>query len=236
MAFADHGPEGTGEALVVQSTPRERRLEHRRRSHHRHQASSGAAPRAESAGPAGKAFLIRADGGRRGPKEFTAWLDRAHRVSYSGRVHPPAATPQPSTSRSLSGSVSPGPQRRWPGAGGQRIWPSFTGLLNLVGWPAGMRVIVHRERPHPGAQLRFDDVDGYRFTALRHQHHPGTLQDLELGIVAAPAARTGSGSRKTPAWPTSRCTGSTQNRIWCQIVTLASELQAWSADAGPGRP
>ena len=32
----------------------------------------------------------------------------------------------------------------------------------LTGWPAQMRVIVRRERPHPGIQLRFDDVDGYR--------------------------------------------------------------------------
>jgi hypothetical protein len=29
----------------------------------------------------------------------------------------------------------------------------LTGLLDLSGWPAGMRVIVRRERPHPGAQL-----------------------------------------------------------------------------------
>ena len=46
----------------------------------------------------------------------------------------------------------------------------FTDLLTakdlLKGYPTGMRVIVRRERPHPGAQLRFDDVDGYRLTAL----------------------------------------------------------------------
>lgn len=30
----------------------------------------------------------------------------------------------------------------------------LTGLLDLSGWPAGMRVIVRKERPHPGAQLR----------------------------------------------------------------------------------
>ena len=29
-----------------------------------------------------------------------------------------------------------------------------------------MRVIVRKERPHPGAPLRFTDVDGHRFTAL----------------------------------------------------------------------
>ncbi len=39
----------------------------------------------------------------------------------------------------------------------------ITGLLNLSGWPGGMRVIVRRERPHPGAQLHaFEERDGYR--------------------------------------------------------------------------
>ncbi|MCW2690774.1 MAG: family transposase [Mycobacterium sp.] len=29
----------------------------------------------------------------------------------------------------------------------------ITDLLDLTSWPAGMRIIVRRERPHPGAQL-----------------------------------------------------------------------------------
>jgi hypothetical protein len=38
-------------------------------------------------------------------------------------------------------------------------------LPNLVAaaWPDGIRVIVRRERPHPGAQLTFSDIHGYRF-------------------------------------------------------------------------
>ena len=35
----------------------------------------------------------------------------------------------------------------------------LTGLLNLTGWPAGMRVIARKERPHPGAQLQITDID-----------------------------------------------------------------------------
>ena len=30
----------------------------------------------------------------------------------------------------------------------------LTDLLDLTAWPAGMRVIARKERPHPGAQLR----------------------------------------------------------------------------------
>ena len=56
----------------------------------------------------------------------------------------------------------------------------LTGLLNLTGWPAGMRGIARKERPHPGAQLRFDDVDGMRITAFVTNTRRGQLPDLEL--------------------------------------------------------
>jgi hypothetical protein len=38
--------------------------------------------------------------------------------------------------------------------------------MDLTGWPPGMRVILRKERPHPGAQLRITDVDGNRITAF----------------------------------------------------------------------
>ena len=44
-----------------------------------------------------------------------------------------------------------------------------------------MRVIVRRERPHPGAQLRFTDIDGHRFTAF--------ATDAERGQLDVPVAR-----------------------------------------------
>ncbi len=46
----------------------------------------------------------------------------------------------------------------------------LTGLIDkdvVVKWPAGMRVIVRRERPHPGAQLSlFEERDGWRYQAF----------------------------------------------------------------------
>ena len=42
----------------------------------------------------------------------------------------------------------------------------LTEHLDLAGWPDGARVIVRRERPHPGAQLSFTDHDGHRFQAI----------------------------------------------------------------------
>ncbi len=58
----------------------------------------------------------------------------------------------------------------------------LTGIPDLTGWPTDMRVIVRRERPHPGAQLRFDDVDGYRLTAY-------ATNTRTEGIVEVPDAR-----------------------------------------------
>jgi hypothetical protein len=39
----------------------------------------------------------------------------------------------------------------------------LTGKVNLPDWPEGTRLICRRERPHPGAQLTFTDLDGHRF-------------------------------------------------------------------------
>lgn len=39
----------------------------------------------------------------------------------------------------------------------------LTGQVNLGDWPDGTRLICRRERPHPGAQLSFTDLDGHRF-------------------------------------------------------------------------
>lgn len=42
----------------------------------------------------------------------------------------------------------------------------LTELVDLSAWPEGSRVIVRRERPHPGAQLSFTDHEGHRFQAI----------------------------------------------------------------------
>ncbi len=55
------------------------------------------------------------------------------------------------------------------------------GVIELAppaGWPEGARVIVRRERPHPGAQLSFTDADGHRFQAILTDQH-GAITILE---------------------------------------------------------
>ncbi len=50
----------------------------------------------------------------------------------------------------------------------------------LAKWPEGMRVIVRRERPHPGAQLSlFEERDGWRYQAFVTNTTVGELAFLE---------------------------------------------------------
>ncbi len=74
-----------------------------------------------------------------------------------------------------------------------------TGVLDLTGWPAGMRVIVRAERPHPGAQLRFTDPTGTGSPRSSPTPAAGSSPTSNCGTAAAPAARTGSAARRTPA-------------------------------------
>jgi len=79
--------------------------------------------------------------------------------------------------------VDPGLRRRSSDRDGAFV-AELTGLLNLSGWPTGMRVVIRKERPHPGAQLRVTDIDGNRITAFATNTpagRPGSqLPDLEL--------------------------------------------------------
>ncbi len=104
--------------------------------------------------------------------------------------------------------------------------------MNLTGWPKGMRVIVRRERPHPGAQLRVTDRDGHRYTALATNTIPGgprrQLADLELRqrrrarVEDRIRAAKDTGLRNLPLHEVD------QNRIWQAIVALACEITAWT--------
>src|SRR5699024_6251683 len=49
----------------------------------------------------------------------------------------------------------------------------LTHMADLTGWSDGMRLIVRKERPPPGAQLRITDHDGLAPShRIRHQHPP----------------------------------------------------------------
>ena len=114
----------------------------------------------------------------------------------------------------------------------------ITGLPDLDGWPARMRVIARKERPHPGAQLRFTDIDGHRFTCLATDAKRGQLADLELRHRRRARCEDRIRCAKDTGLRNLPLKGFAQNQAWCEIVALACELLAWMqmiALAGPAR-
>ncbi len=65
-------------------------------------------------------------------------------------------------------------------------------------------VDIRKERPHPGAQLRFTDLDGLRLTAFATNTRRGQLPDLELRHAAAPVAGIASAPPRPPGCATCR--------------------------------
>lgn len=89
-----------------------------------------------------------------------------------------------------------------------------TDLVDLSGWPVGTRLILRKERPQPGAQLRFTDSDGLRVTAYITDTPPGVLPGLLGGLELRHRqhARVEDCIRQAAATglPTCRATGSTR--------------------------
>ena len=97
-------------------------------------------------------------------------------------------------------------------------------------WPEGMRVIARRERPHPGAQLRLTDHDGWRITCFATNTRGARLDSRCPGGPAPARARAedrirglkDTGLRNLPFH------GFAQNQIWLEIVALAADLLTWT--------
>lgn len=103
----------------------------------------------------------------------------------------------------------------------------ITDRLNLGGWPQGSRVIVRRERPHPGAQLSFTDHDGHRFLA--------TLTDLAgepVELERLHRARANVEDRVRAAKQTGLDNLPFRdfdlNAVWLEISLIAQDLTTWT--------
>jgi hypothetical protein len=104
----------------------------------------------------------------------------------------------------------------------------ITDCVNLTAWPAGSRVIVRRERPHPGAQLRFTDADGHRFTAFLTDTDGGQLADLETRHRAHARVEDRIRCGKTTGLRNLPCRGYEQNKVWLELSLAAADLLTWT--------
>ncbi|CCK24561.1 ISMsm3, transposase [Streptomyces davaonensis JCM 4913] len=221
MGFVDHGPGGTGEPVAALLRPG-------------NAGSNTAADHITTAQLAlaqlpkkyrrGRQTLIRCDSAG-GTHEFVAWLARRGRwLSYSvGMV----------ITEAVHQHVLKIPASAWTSAiesdGEVRdgAWVAeLTGDI-LIGWPKGLRLIVRKERPHPGAQLRITDADGMRLTCFATNTADRPIAELELRHrLRARAedrirAARATGLRNLPLHDTA------QNKIWLEIVQIALDLLAW---------
>jgi len=96
------------------------------------------------------------------------------------------------------------------------------------GWPPGMRVIARRERPHPGAQLRLTDHDGWRITVFATNTKTGRLADLEVTHRLRARAEDRIRGLKDTGATNLPLQAFDKNQIWLELAQLAAELLTWT--------
>jgi hypothetical protein len=96
-------------------------------------------------------------------------------------------------------------------------------------WPTAMRVIARRERPHPGAQLRLTDHNGWRITCFAtNTKGPGwTLAALEVRHRQRARCEDRIRNLKDTGLRNLPFHDYAKNRIWAEVVALAADLLAW---------
>jgi hypothetical protein len=102
----------------------------------------------------------------------------------------------------------------------------ITADLDLESWPAGSRVIVRRERAHPGAQLTFTDHDGHRFQAILTDQ-AGEPAELERRHRARAHVEDHIRNDKDTGMRNLPFKEFEHNRVWLQVVQIAHDLLAW---------
>lgn len=91
-----------------------------------------------------------------------------------------------------------------------------------------MRVIVRRERPHPGAQLSlFEEVDGWRYQAFITNTTAGQLQFLEVRHRAHARVEDRIRHAKTTGLGRFPSREFAINQAWLTVSMIAADLRAW---------
>lgn len=104
-----------------------------------------------------------------------------------------------------------------------------THLVNLDAWPDGTRLIVRRERPHPGAQLSlFDTIEGKRHTAFITDRHGGDIARLELDQRNRARAETVIRDTKACGLANLPFDDIVANTTWMHLCFAANDLLSWA--------
>ena len=103
----------------------------------------------------------------------------------------------------------------------------LTDHLDLSAWPEGSRLIVRRERPHPGAQFTIFDEHGYRHTGFVTDQDDDDIAGLELRhrgrarVEDSIRAGKDTGMRNLPHYAFEH------NQAWLEVSLIAKDLLCW---------
>ena len=188
--------------------------------------------------PHRKSLLIRVDGAGYS-HELLDWITRMNTAKTSGRR---GRSVQYSVgfavTETIREAITRVPKRAWTPAmdadGDVREHADIVEITGLLPkemtekWPTGMRVIVRREHPHPGAQLSlFEHADGWRYQAFATNTTTGQLAFLEARHRAH--ARVEDSIRHAKDTGLGRFPSREYgiNTTWLLAVAIAADLTAW---------
>ena len=127
------------------------------------------------------------------------------------------------------------PKKRWRAAvdaDGQEerdgAWVAeLSDRVDLSGWPPGTRLIVRKEIPHPGAQLRFTDHDGHRYQCFLTDQPDDDIAGLEAHHRLH--ARVEDRIQESHELGLGRLPYQAlePNQAWFELALLTQDLLAW---------
>jgi hypothetical protein len=101
--------------------------------------------------------------------------------------------------------------------------------LTTAGWPEGMRVLVRRERPHPGAKISvFEAHDGWRYQCIATDTPRGQLPFLEARHRAHARVEDRVKAIKQTGMGRFPSREFAINQVWLQLALTATDLIAWT--------
>jgi Transposase DDE domain group 1 len=103
----------------------------------------------------------------------------------------------------------------------------LTGQVDLSAWPLGTRLIVRKERPHPGAQLRFTDVDGHRYQCFLTDQTGHDLAALEVTHRLHARVEDRIAEARELGLARLPFHAFDANETWIELTLLAQDLLAW---------
>ena len=104
----------------------------------------------------------------------------------------------------------------------------LTGHVSLDAWPEGSRLIVRRERPHPGAQLSFTDVDGHRFQCFITDQPDRDLAALEVRHRAHAVVEDRVRALKSTGLSNLPFSAFAANQAWLEAALVAHDITVWA--------